>query len=249
MMKRKVVIFAMAAVVLCAANGFGAVVSDFDDLTLGAGSYWNGADESGGFSSGGASYNTFYDPAWGSWAGFGYSNRTDTVTPGWDGEFNAIAGGGQSGDNYAVGYYDTYNMVTPTLTLDTASIVDGAFITNTNWLYYFVLDGDDYFGELSYGVGDWALLTITGKDASDADVGTKEFYLADYRTGTEMVDSWEYVDLSDLGIVSSLEFAVTSNRGFTPSYFAIDTVVPEPVSLALLGVGCMFVRNRRNSKR
>jgi hypothetical protein len=61
-----------------------------------------------------------------------------------------------------------------------------------------------------------------------------EFYLADFRfenNGEDyIVDTWEYVDLSSLGVVNKLEFSLGSSDvgawGMnTPAYFVIDTIV------------------------
>ncbi len=46
---------------------------DFEDLTLAAESYYNGEDGAGGFDSGQARFNNFFDLAW---EGFAYSNTT-----------------------------------------------------------------------------------------------------------------------------------------------------------------------------
>ena len=80
-------------------------IATFDDLTLPPESYWNGADGSGGFVSGGMHFGNTYDVDWGSWDGFSYSNVTDTITMGFMAQYNAVTGGGQGGSaNYGVVY-------------------------------------------------------------------------------------------------------------------------------------------------
>lgn len=224
-------------------------IANFDDLTLAPESYWNGSDYSGGFTSGSANFNNSFTD-WGggitSWAGFAYSNIPDSATPGYDGQYNAITGGAHSGNNYAIGYLDTYSGVTPTMTLDTATVVEGLYVTNTNYAYYFIINGDSYFGKDPYGEGDWFLMTIIGKDAAGSTTGTTEIYLADYTDGkTDVLDSWGHVDTSLPGEVKSLEFAVSTNRPFTPLYFATDTVVPEPATLVFFILGGILLRCRR----
>ena len=74
-----------AVLMLCLglpAMGRAGLVATFDDLTLSPESYYNGADGAGGFASGGFSFNNSYDPVWGTWAGWAYSNTTDTTTAG-----------------------------------------------------------------------------------------------------------------------------------------------------------------------
>ena len=84
--------------------------------------------------------------------------------------------------------------------------------------------------------------------------GEVEFYLADYRFADNgedyIVDTWEYIDLSSLGAVKSLEFGLSSSDvgdfGMnTPAYFALDTVVPEPSSMALMVFGSLLISRRR----
>jgi hypothetical protein len=146
------------------------------------------------------------------------------------------------------------------MTLNTAGIVDGLYVTNNNYAYYSMLNGDAYakkFGGVSGDEADWFLLTITGKDAGETEVGSVEFYLADYRFADNgqdyIVNTWEYVDLMGLGMVNSLEFSLSSSDmgsyGMnTPGYFAMDTVVPEPGTLVLLALGGVLLRRKALSK-
>ena len=57
-----------------------------------------------------------------------------------------------------------------------------------------------------------------------------EFYLAE---GTDLLDTWEWVDLTSLGVVYGLEFELTSSDtgayGMnTPAYFAMDDLESTP---------------------
>ncbi len=232
-------------------------IADFDDLSLAAESYWNGSDGSGGFTSGSANFNNYYNTAWGSWAGFAYSNIKDSSAQGLGSQYNAITGGAQSGDNYAVGYLDTYNQITPTIVMDTEQLLTGLYVINNNYTYYSMLNGDAYakkFGGDTGDDADWFLLTITGKDAGGTATDTVDFYLADFRFADNsqdyIVNTWEFVDTSGLGTIKSLEFTFSSSDvgdyGInTPTYFAMDTVVPEPATLALLALGAVYLRSRK----
>jgi hypothetical protein len=223
-------------------------IANFENLALGAGSYWNGSDSSGGFASGGARFSNNYDTMYQSWDGFAYSNVSNTVDSRWEtSQYNAITGGGQGGStNYAVGYIGW--TTPPTMTLDEPTIVGGLYVTNNNYAYYTMLNGG-MFGAKKFGADDWFLLTMTGKDGAGAATGTVNFYLAE---GTNIVNDWEYVSLASLGVVKSVEFNLSSSDtgkwGMnTPGYFVIDTVVPEPASLALLTfAGMIGLRRRKN---
>ena len=222
-------------------------IANFEDLALGAGSYWNGSDGSGGFASGSAWFSNNYDTTYGSWDGFAYSNISDAATQGWAGQYNAITGGGQGGSaNYAVGYAGW--IAPPTMTLDEPMIVSGLYVTNNNYAYYSMLYGGP-FDAKKFGVDDWFLLTMTGRDATGTVTGTVNFYLAD---GTDIVNDWRYVNLASLGVVKSVEFGLSSSdTGIwgmnTPGYFVIDTVIPEPASFVLLTFAGMIGLRRRKS--
>lgn len=233
-----------------------AEIATFDDLSLDPNSYWNGSDGLGGFASGSAWFNNNYDTTFSSWDGFAYSNITDTTTSGMAGQYNAITGAGQGGsENYAVAWVGWSEP--PTITLDDAGVLDSLYMTNNNYAYYSMLNGDAFakkFGGESGDDEDWFLLTIMGKDAAGDITSTVDFYLADFRfteNGLDyIVDSWEYVDLTSLGVVKSLEFALSSSDvgdyGMnTPAYFAMDTVVPEPATLVFFILGGILLRCRR----
>ena len=249
--------FMCLASILAMASASQGSLADFDDLALGAESYWNGSDGSGGFISGGVHFNNNYDAVYFSWDGFAYSNITDTAAQGWDAQFNAITGSGQGGStNYAVGYVGWSGP--PTVTLDNAALIDGLYVTNTNYAYYSVLNGDSFakkFGGPAGDDEDWFLLTITGKDVAGTVTGVVDFYLADYRFADNnldyIVDTWDSIDLSSLGAVKTLELTLNSSDvgayGMnTPASFAMDSLVPEPATLALLGLGSLILVRRRS---
>ena len=226
-------------VFLAMVNFSKAAVVTFDDLSLPAESYWNGSDNSGGFTSSFAFFNNNFTD-WGggvtSWDGFSYSNITDTAASGYSAQYNAITGTGQGGSpNYAICYVGWTEP--PTITLDTAGTVYGLYVTNNNTTYYSLLNSSapaKKFGGTTGNDPDWLLLTIIGKDAGGVVTGTVDFYLADYRfednSEDYIVDTWEYIGLTSLGQVKILEFALSSSDtgdfGInTPTYFALDTIV------------------------
>lgn len=239
----------MSLIVVFVAVGItNAEIATFDDLSLETESYWNGSDGSGGFVSGSANFNNFYEHVWGSWAGFAYSNIKDTSAQSWASQYNAITGDAQSGDIYAAGYLDSFNQIAPIMALNSEQVLTGLYVTNSNYVYYSMLNGDAFakkFGGASGDDPDWFLLTIIGKDASGNVTGVVEFYLADYRFADNsqdyIVDTWQYVDLTSLGVVKSLEFTLNSSDvgpwGMnTPAYFMLDTVISDFLILAVQNI-------------
>jgi hypothetical protein len=252
------------AVLAVLAGGAAAGTADFDDLSLGADSYWNGGPAPGNhtFASGGATFNNFFDDTYGPyWCGWAYSNQSDTTTPGYLNQYSAITGAAHSGSNYAVGYMDTWYGITSTLVFPAPVGLDSAWFTNTTYPYLIMRDGDPnmmakQFGGPTGNDPDWFLLTITGKDAAGQTTGTVNFYLADYRFADHaqdyLVNQWTQVDLSPLGAVKSVEFTLDSSDSSpwglnTPAYFAMDTLttVPEPATLGLAAAGLALAAGRR----
>ena len=121
-----------------------------------------------------------------------------------------------------------------------------------------MLNGDSFakkFGGPAGDDEDWFLLTITGKDVAGTVTGVVDFYLADYRFADNnldyIVDTWDSIDLSSLGAVKTLELTLNSSDvgayGMnTPASFAMDSLVPEPATLALLGLGSLILVRRRS---
>jgi hypothetical protein len=237
-LKHSVCLIVLAAIVTCA----NAELVTFEDLSLPPESHWNGSDGSGGFTSGSAHFGNNYNADWGSWDGFSYSNVTDTTTQGVAAQYNAIPGVGQGGSaNYAIGYVGWGPP--PTVTLDAPAVVGGLHVANTSYAYYAMLNGDAFAKKFGGDTGDdpdWFVLTITGKDTTGVVTGAVNFYLADYRpvdsNNDYIVGRWQYVDLTSLGAVGSLEFTLNSSDvgdwGMnTPASFAIDTIVEQSASL------------------
>lgn len=241
-----------------------AAVVTFETVPLASQGYWNGSDNSGGVTLGGATLqNHFTD--WGggstSWTGFAVSNCTDTTTAGYDNQYSAYAGGGAGGSaNYAVGYYSTYDYAAyVTFSSLTNMVGQAAAFTNTTYTALSMRDGDGVakkFGGVTGNDSDWLKLTITGY-AKSAPTGSVDFYLADYRfannTQDYIVNNWCQVDFTPLGSVDTIKFTMSSSDNGTygmntPSYFAMDNfpVVPEPSSmlLAMSGLGCLVRRKR-----
>ena len=238
----------IVVLVISTATSGWANLADFDDLTLPQESYWNGADYSGGFSSGQASFNNSFTD-WGggftSWEGFAYSNLSQEDPPliGLAGQYTAITGAAQTAANYAIGYVGYSGL--PTMTFDQPMVLDGAYFTNTNYNYYSMRDGDGFakkFGGETGDEPDFFKLVVKGFDEQDVSAGSLDFYLADYRFQDNaqdyIVDDWRWADLSGLGAVKKVTFNLSSSDNGawgmnTPAYFAMDTVIPAPLNVEI----------------
>ena len=202
-------------------------------------SAYNGADSAGGFSAAGLAFNNEYNPSYGSWTGWAYSNTTDVTTKGYLNQYSSFTGGGAvESDTYLVGYaYSGFSV--PTITRDPSQV--GPFssldITNTTYAALSMREGDSFgakkFGGASGDDPDFFILTIEGFDANGLSIGSVEFPLADFRFADQsldyIVDAWSSVDISSIGDATTLTFGLVSSDigqyGMnTPGYFALDNI-------------------------
>lgn len=230
----------LAVSLLAATGAFAQTTVTFDDLTLAAESYYDGSDGAGSFVSGGITFPNEYNDQFNYWSGgFIYSNTTDVTTAGYTNDFSAFAGSGSSSANYGVNYGGG------SLDLGSEKVLASIDITNTTYAALSMRDGDSFgkqFGSSENAQGspdgtngeDFFRLLITGYDANYDSISTVIVYLADYRFADNnqdyILDTWETVDLSVLGAVQYLDFALESSDvgdwGMnTPAYFALDNLV------------------------
>lgn len=250
-MVQRLVGIAVVSVSLIGGSAIGLVI-DLEELVLPQEAYWNGSDQGKGFYSAGAWFNNTYTQWPGgivSWDGFAYSNRTDRDTQGLDGQYCAIPGAGQGRSRvYAIGFVGWDNR--PVISFQGKVRPKGLYATNVSYTYYAMLNGNPFckrFGGPNGTDPDWLILTITGLDEHGNKTGQIHFYLADLRDPDPAKDyilsEWAWVDLTDLGQVSRLEFGMSSSDtgpfGMnTPAYFALDSIVLEgvlPMDTAVAG--------------
>lgn len=222
-MKRFIILTLMFYSILLSANAAFAQTADFDDLILAKESYWNGSDGTGGFFSSGYAFSNNYNLSYASWDGFAYTNITNTTAEGFAAQYNAITGSGNdNSENYVVGYCSSFATNPPTITLSNEQVVSGAFFTNNNYAFYSMTNGDDF--SKKFTADDWFKLTIIGWNDNGEKTGTVEFKLAN---GTNIIDTWSWVNLESLGKVKQVTFALTSTDNGeygmnTPAYFCMD---------------------------
>lgn len=235
-------VICLISILLSVVKVSGQVVSDFEGLTLTTSSYWNGSDLSGAnnsgvynsqFISGAANYSNVYNSNWSYWSGgFAYSNMTDTITSGAVNLYSARTGAGvNSSSNYLIAQQNSIINLTGAAQ---NSVVSGVYITNGTYAANSMRDGDSFgkqFGGLTGNDPDWFKLTVRGYAAGNQTNDSVVFYLSDYRfannTQDYIVTTWEWVDLTPLGVIDSIIFVLTSSDvgGFgmnTPAFFALD---------------------------
>ena len=234
----KMASLACLGLVLAFQNTNAQSISDFESLTLGAESAWDGSDLSGSYTptsfttnflSGDLSIQNVWDTTWGSpgyWSnGAIQSSFTDSITPG---PANINSSRAAEGNNGSLTYLVAKNKTRLTLK-NTASddTVNGMYITNGTYAGLSMKNGDSFgkqFGSSNNALGnpdgtngaDWFLLTIKGADSLGVLTSDSvNFYLADYRFTNNALDyiieDWQYVDLTPLGSIVSLTFTVTSS--------------------------------------
>jgi hypothetical protein len=231
--------------------------------SLGAQSYYNGADGAGGFDSGGVRFRNNYDQQYAFWSGFAASNVVDTTTPGFLNQYAAWPGSGAGGSAfYAVGYFSPFaESPLPSIQLPAGAQPQSVQITNTTYTALALRDGEysaTPFGGPDGNSPDWFRLTITGLDANGVPLDAAvHFFLADYRFEDSaqdyIVNAWTTVNLAPLAGARTLQFSLASSDvgpyGInTPTYFALDDLVftPEPSAfLALSLIALLRPRMRR----
>ena len=237
-------------------------VATFEEIPLDPESFWNGSDGSGsqgsdgsggsssnssdgsgGFTSGTLHFYNNYNPDWFSWYSWACSNTTDNTTPGWTNPYSAFTPvrlDSTGGKNYGVTYTGPLSQITTPKNAD--QLFPGFFITNNTYAALSMKEGDGFTKKFGGDDGtdpDWFKLTVTGTDRSGTET-TVDYYLADYRfedpADDYIIETWQWVDLTPLGKVSTLSFSLSSTDNDpiwgmnTPAYFCMDNLhtLPAP---------------------
>ncbi|MBI3235131.1 MAG: DUF4465 domain-containing protein [Bacteroidetes bacterium] len=227
-------------------------VSDFENINLGANSYWNGSDYSKGFSSGNAKFNNSYDSAFGgSWSGWAVSNMKDTTSVGYTNQYSVSNGKGyNASSNYAVAYYSAYTR-NPTIVLTGAAAgktVSGCWINNSTYAYLDMVNGtpgvSKKFGGATGNDPDFLKLSVSAFKGGMEVLKKVDLMLADFTSADNSKDyilkNWTWLDLSVLGNIDSLQFSMTSSDtgafGInTPTYFCMDNFNTTNTALSIGG--------------
>lgn len=171
-----------------------------------------------------------------SFSGFVASKVTAiSASAGTDDQFGCMAKGGYAGEGtpFLVAYWDSYSDTPDSRVCEVFTSSSyytlGFYVCNNPYAYYAMQNGNGYASKFEQG--DWFKLVAHGVDEFGGEVGTVEYYLADYRSQNSdewtLNDSWEWVDLRSLGKVMSVYFTMessdTGDYGMnTPAYFCLD---------------------------
>ena len=215
------------------------VLVSFENQQLNAEKYWIGEENENGQSDGwggmyypctyqeqGVTVNTNYCVTY--WTGFAISGRTETsfTSPYSADQYNNVAGGAHSGQNFLVAQY-AYNNETITISGAEGALVKSLWFTNSAYAVNSILNGDSYSGP-KFDETDWLKCTIIGTHP-DGTTASVDLDLA--KDGT-YVGTWQQADLTSLGKVVSLAFTFSGSRtgdyGLnTPAYVCIDDMLVE----------------------
>ncbi|MBX7071867.1 MAG: DUF4465 domain-containing protein [Pirellulales bacterium] len=201
------------------------------------------------FTSAGVDFNNDYSETFASWRGFAYAKDTNLVDPSYLNQYSAyhLPGGGGAGGstNFAVGFFYDDNFAR--ITLPPGATPVSAALTNITYGALAMRDGNAFSrqfgapppGEEQVPAGewpDWFKLTITGLDSAEQEIGSVDFYLADYRGDSAsdyIIDQWTTVDLSSLSGARYLTLKGASSDvgewgSNTPMYMALDNLEFNP---------------------
>ena len=162
------------------------------------------------------------------WYGCSFSNRTSILFENIrTDQFNSAAGAGYNGSNNYVVCYPQGTAIE--ILNDFEDNIKGFYVTNNAWVIDAIRNGDGYT-EGGFRKGDYLRLNVKGID-SFGEEKSFDYFLADYRAEKEedhyYLDTWQWVDMSELGKMKKIVFTMGSTRGnlygmTTPSYFCID---------------------------
>lgn len=211
-------------------------VADFEDLVIGTEGHMSVSEEEDDerefFVSGTYKFYTGCMSDYDYWYWFGYANEKDNTYTTIDDQWKNIVGGGHNGSTaYGVSFAAPFNgpCFAEVMHNSTGNVVKGFYVTNSAYAYTSMTTGDAYAKK--FQKGDWFLLTMTGYDVDGNVTGKKDYYLADLRDADPanhfFINDWRYVDLSGLGKVKKIEFALSSSDSSawgmnTPGYFCFD---------------------------
>ena len=149
---------------------------------------------------------------------FWVSSETANTSTGWDQPSRSAKGGAYEGNNFCVWNMDYYG--DKAIRFD-EQIVPGFYVNNNAYAINSMANGDSYAKK--FDENDWFKLTCYGILNGDT-VGR---VVVDLAKDGWMMTEWTYVDLSTIGTINAMHFALTSSDASewgmnTPAYFCMD---------------------------
>ena len=174
--------------------------------------------------------------------GFSYSNVNNVITPGFQNQWAAITGADASGiGNYALA--NSFADDGAVINLPDDWRADSMLVTNSTFAFLSMQNGDAFakrFGGDDGNDPDFFMVRFRGfseTNTKGSNTGEIDFYLADFRfadnSADYIVDTWEFVELRDLGNAKSIGISFESSDvgkfGInTPVYVAFDEILLIP---------------------
>ena len=229
-----------AALVL-SINLLNAQVVDFENFNLANDTFMNGSAKSidsnwRGFEPANTNviFTNKYDTSWGGFwnKGFAISTKSDSVTAGFTNLYSAYTKSGNTSRTFAVGQQRSRIVYKNRDEI----VIHSLAITNSSYAALSMKNGDSFakkFGGTSGNDSDWFMATFIGYRDGVKLNDSVNFYLADFRftdnSKDYILNKWETVDLTSLGLHDSIEIKLTSSDtgafGMnTPAFFCIDNV-------------------------
>ena len=218
------------------------ITLDFESLTLGSSSYWNGSDKTGEFNSAGIKFQNNFNPTYSSWDAFVYSQKADVTTSGYGNQYSVFDGA--NGINKFAIYSSSLGQdAYASFATGAECTIKSVSVCNSTYAALTMRNGDISFAKKFGGVSgndkDWFKISVIGFNAAGDSVKSVEFFLADYRFDDNskdyIVNKWTTVDLSSLGKINkmTLRFKSTDNGAWgmnTPAYICLDNIKYEIVT-------------------
>ncbi len=268
------------SIVLCAALAVfsanaenNSQITTFEDLILEPESHFPGnwtpvEDSITSFVSGNFRFTTNSNSSYPAWAFIGVSRQTDTVFASYDTDqfHNVVGHGVDNSPTFAIANIAPHLGVTSIYPLDSTSnqSIKGMYITNSSCTYNSIINGD--YMETPFKQGDSLILVIDGL-VNDSIINTAHYSLADYRSNESIdhyaLNTWQWIDLSNLGEVDELQFNIIGSRNGdwglnSPAYFSFDnlnapcpehTIDEQALSAnATLDLSTLSIFNKDNGK-
>ncbi|MFM2293551.1 MAG: hypothetical protein RIS29_3364 [Bacteroidota bacterium] len=217
-------------------------VVTFESVNLDAKGIWNGSDLSGkavsatswgmtitnyigSFQCEGYNFENEYTKEWDSWTGFSCSNNNDTIVAGYTNQYSVYEAAGAAGSKKFAVVYETAG-VKASVARNAVSVM----MANSTYGFKYMKDGNSGNGPVAnakFSTDDWFKVTAVGF-LNKTKTASVEFYLADFRNNKQtLLKNWQKVDLSALGNIDSINFAVSSSDDMAPSYVCIDNLTFE----------------------